>query len=210
MDTILSLLRKIARLAAAPSAPEAERAAAAAKLRALMTRHNLTEADLTDDQPAWRNLIPQPACAHEMNLAVQIAGVIQGTSRISYRGTIKRGKVLQLIQFEATASQWAEILDCWQHHLPQFRSNWKQQVTREQKRLRKQLAELPKTATTAFFDKFGIYPPDDPDESNGTGRPPTLEELLSAMSVRKMAQDMTGEAWERKAGSLQSEKLRLA
>lgn len=192
-DSILSLLRKIAALASDPRAPGSERRAAADKLRLLMERHGLTEADLLDAHETWHVMTPAISHQWELKLAVQLIGMVQNRPKISVR---KRGRLVEVL---STQAQFADILDAWQHYLPLFRTNWKRQVADERRRLQKRIRELPATGARAFYDAFHLYRQPDEDEEQ---REPTPEELEEALAARRMAADVEGEAWVRKAGNL--------
>lgn len=170
-DSILSLLQKLARLAADPAASDGEKATAQSKLRAIMQRHGLTDSDLS--APAREFEVECKSAADEI-LAVQCACQILSSSSVRVvriRRRIGRGvrKFLSVTMSPAAGADWQ---DCYQHYAPAYRKE-------RAALLRRHRAET-KAFPVVFFGQNDIG---GPTESSAPDIPLTPEEIEALLRV---------------------------
>lgn len=207
-DSILSLLRKIQRLAQDPNAPAGERAAAADKLDALMKRHGLTPADLADSTLTECLIIPPPRTTQENDLILHIIATILNKGVFQYNAIKKR-----IVSVNLTPVQKADIMDCWLHSLSLLRkaledsqaeaARLRAEAAALAEQARKEAAAIPDRLTLAFLNRYQLFP-----EDKTAATSPPLDPAELARLIRMM-QGIQGPAWQKKAGALPDEHLRL-
>jgi hypothetical protein len=193
-DRIRDLLRKLQALMDDPAATEAERANARAKLRCIMDRHRLTDADLLSETLQTVTL----GYDHKDDLVIllQVAGEVLEATDITYTfmSTLRERRIL----LKVTPSDAADLLEAWTHYRPII-SVARQAAVKRQRALRKEATAIGKGFPLAIIQKYRIFPPTDPrPQPKPTIR--AFRRMLDSYAAEDAIRDVEGDKWQRKAG----------
>jgi hypothetical protein len=172
-DSILDLVRKVRELA--DHGVAGERDAAARKLDLLLKKHGLTLEDLTSQEQI--EIMVKANGLLEIDLFLQVCGMICRTSKITYQVSKNRRRVW----FKCTLVQSRDIQAAWSHYQRLFRRD-----QRDQQR----------ALFLAFVNKYGLANPD----SDGSNAAEMSEEEY--MRIRRLMANLTGEAWAKPLAQL--------
>lgn len=193
-DRIRDLLRKLEALSADPAATPAERANARGRIRCIMERHKLTDADLLSD--ALRTVTLAYDHKDDLVVLLQVIGEVLDVTNITYKfmPTLKERRIL----IDVTAADSADVLEAWSHYRPLV-SIARQAAVKRQKALRREASAIGKGFESAFVHKYRIFPPNDPRP-----RPqPTktaFDQMMDVHTAAAAIDSVSGDKWHRKAG----------
>lgn len=197
-DRIRDLIRKLQALMADAAASEGERSNARAKLRCIMERHGLTDADLLSDVLRPVTLIYD----HKDDLAIllQVAGEVLGVTAINFKivSTLRELR----ISIEVTAADSADLMEAWSHYRP-IVSIARQAATKRQRALRKEATAIGKGFGSAFIQKHRIFPPNDPRPQPKLTKG-AFRRMMDAYAAEDAIRDAAGDKWKRKAGHIET------
>jgi len=203
-DRIRDLLRKLQALTDDPAATPAERDAARGRIRCIMERHRITDADLLSD--TLRTVALPYDHKDDLVIVLQVVGQVLDVTNISYKimNTLKERRIL----IDVTAADSADLLEAWSHYRP-IVSIARQAAAKRQKALRKEAAAIGKGLPSAFVHKYRIFPENDPRP-----RPkPTktaFDQMMNVHTAAAAIDAVGGDKWQRKAGHIANPQLQLA
>ena len=211
LETIKGLARKLsAMMDPASGATANERSVAAAKLRALLARHGLTEEQIQDATRYTFTFILEDT--DQLGLLVQVAAMILETKNVRYdgrrrqvdqysrAGKLLRRKGVQLIIYlhDITIVEHEDIAACFDHYRRLLEA-LKQSLKADAARIKKQQ----KLALSATCHRYNIFPP-----SNGESKKQLSPEEIRA--IRAAMSGLSGDAWQRPAGRIDANQLLIA
>lgn len=203
-DRIKDLLRKLQALTDDPAATPAERDAARGRIRSIMERHRLTDADLLSD--ALRTVVLTYDHKDDLVIALNVAAQVLDVTEISYKimHTLKERRIL----IEVTAADSADLLEAWSHYRPII-SIARQAAVKRQKALRKEATAIGKGFQSAFVHKYRIFPENDPRPSPKPTKA-ALDQMMNAHTAAAAINAVGGDKRQRKAGHIANPQLQLA
>ena len=196
-ERIIDLVQKLRALMDDPAASEGEREAARGRLRAVMERYRLTEADLESAEEVEAVLGYEHKS--DTDVIINLIGHVLDVSRVRYR----QSKLDRWISVTVTRAQRADLLEAWAHYRP-ILAVARDMAESERRRLRAQLRHLDSATSSSFIARFDLY-----SSHAAKGRMPTADELRRMLHAHAMLRDLDGQRWQRKAGRLAEGQLQL-
>lgn len=196
-DRIRDLAQKLRRLADDPSATAAEKAAAADRLRSMLKKHGLTEADIDSEEQVDCRLY----IAHHGDHPVAIAVICQVLDTTS----VMASSIPSWVGIRCTPAQRADILEAWSHYAVPL-AEARKVATAERQRMIREAKRLETGLATAFIAKFRIFA-----DSPQTGcRKLTPDQIAAARAAHSAISGIDGERWQKRAGRIAAGTHQLA
>jgi hypothetical protein len=191
-DRIRDLLRKLQSLVDDPAASQGERDTARSKLRSLMERHQLTDADLLSDRlrPVTLNYDHKD----DLRIVLQVVGEVLDAPEVKYTHMPN----MRCVSLNLPAADCADLMEAWSHYRA-IVSTARQAAQKRQRTLRAEAAAIGKGFSLAFIQKYRIYPPNDPRPKPKQSAE-ALRRMMDAYAAEDVMRDVEGEKWTRKAG----------
>jgi hypothetical protein len=193
-DRIRDLLRKIQALADDPAAAVGERDAALAKLRCLLKRHGLTEADLLSETLQTVRLNYD----HKDDFPI-LCNIVLETLNVSNLEADFHCKSILQLGLMVTPADAVDLKEAWLHYRPIIAAARKQAAA-EQQELRKRARAIGTGFASAFVDRFSIYPPKDPTPRKRLTTAQICRIIVAQRAAAGVMRDVEGDKWTRKAG----------
>lgn len=197
-DRIRDLIRKLQALMADAAASEGERSNARAKLRDVMGRYGLTEADLLSDELRTATFWYDHKSDFQIlcNVILETLGVPELTVKAHCRD-------VRFVALDASPADVADLTEAWNHYRPIVKTA-RRQAEAQQRALRKRAKAIGDGFAAAFVGKFHIFAPPS-DLPRKTLTPQQLRKLLETERAAASAiGSVSGDKWRRKSGHLEA------